>query len=57
MKQALPNSERIEVIAISVKGISKKEMTVGQWKKFKGKPGFIYRAYQIGFSQFNTEKK
>lgn len=45
----------IEVIRISENdgSVVKKTMTFGEWLSYKKLPGFIYRAYQFGFSSFN----
>ncbi len=44
----------IEVVKIGPDGSSqKKDMNYSEWKSMKKQVGFIYRAYQKGFSQFN----
>ena len=45
----------IEVIRISESdgSVVKKTMTFGEWLSYKKLPGFIYKAYQLGFSSFN----
>ena len=50
----IPNNTIIEVLAIDKLGkVVKKKMTFSEWKSIKRKKGFIYKAYQLGFSQFN----
>jgi hypothetical protein len=48
-----------ELDVIKLKGtvcVDIKQMTLDQWKLFKGQIGFIYRAYQKGFHQFTIGK-
>lgn len=46
----------IEVIKISFDGsVQKKDMTFGEWKLLNRQKGFVYRAYQKNFSQFNLK--
>ena len=50
----LSDNTVIEVLAIDKLGkVVKKKMTFSEWKFIKRKKGFIYKAYQLGFSQFN----
>ena len=44
----------IEVIRISESdgSVVKKTMTFGEWLIYKKLPGFIYKAYQVGFSSY-----
>ena len=50
----LSDNTVIEVLAIDKLGkVVKKKMTFSEWKSIKRKKGFIYKAYQLGFSQFN----
>ena len=51
----LPRETVIEVIRISESdgSVVKKTMTFGEWLNYNKLPGFIYRAYQVGFSSFN----
>jgi hypothetical protein len=52
--ELLPLETIIEVVAIDREGgAMKKEMKYGDWLEIKKKKGFIYKAYQKGFSQFN----
>jgi hypothetical protein len=47
----------IEVIRTGPDGKNvKKLMKYGDWKKMVKQRGFVYRAYQIGVSQYNLEK-
>ena len=50
----IPDNTIIEVIKLDIKGnfIGKKDMEYGEWKKMKKHSGFIYRAFQKGYSQF-----
>lgn len=50
----LPRETVIEVIRISeIDGsVVKKTMTFGEWLNYNKLPGFIYKAYQLGFSQY-----
>ena len=51
----LPRETVIEVVSISESdgSVVKKTMTFGEWLSYKKLPGFIYKAYQFGFSSFN----
>ena len=50
----LSDNTVIEVLAIDKLGkVVKKKMTFSEWKFIKRKMGFVYKAYQLGFSQFN----
>ena len=51
----LPRETIVEVIRISESdgSVVKKTMTFGEWLSYKKLPGFIYKAYQVGFSSFN----
>ena len=51
----LPRETVIEVVRISeIDGsVVKKTMAFGEWLSYKKLPGFIYKAYQVGFSSFN----
>lgn len=44
----------IEVIRISESDglVVNKTMTFGEWLSYKKLPGFIYKAYQVGFSSY-----
>ena len=50
----LPRETVIEVVRISeIDGsVVKKTMTFGEWLNYKNLPGFIYKAYQLGFSSY-----
>lgn len=50
----LPRETVIEVIQISESdgSVVKKTMTFGEWLSYNKLPGFIYLAYQVGFSQY-----
>ena len=50
----LPRETIIEVVRISESDglVVKKTMTFGDWLSYKKLPGFIYRAYQFGFSKY-----
>jgi len=50
----LPRETVIEVIRISKRdgSVVKKEMLFGDWLNYKKLPGYIYRAYQLGFSSY-----
>lgn len=50
----LPRETVIEVIRISENdgSVVKKTMTFGEWLSYNKLPGFIYKAYQLGFSQY-----
>ena len=50
----LPRETVIEVIRISESdgSVVKKTMTFGEWLSYNKLPGFIYKAYQVGFSQY-----
>ena len=50
----LPSNTIVEVVKLDLKGnfVGKKDMEYGQWKKMTKQSGFIYRAYQKKFSQF-----
>ena len=52
----LPRETVIEVIRISESdgSVVKKTMTFGEWLNYKKLPGFIYRAYQLNFSQYGN---
>lgn len=48
----------VEVIKTDKNGKAwKKLMKYGEWKSMKKQPGFVYRAYQIGVSQYKLENK
>jgi hypothetical protein len=51
----LPRETVIEVVCISESdgSVVKETMTFGDWLSYKKLPGYIYRAYQLGFSSFN----
>ena len=51
----LPRETVIEVVRISESDglVVKKTMTFGDWLNYKKSPGFIYKAYQVGFSSFS----
>ena len=51
----LPRETVIEVVRISESdgSVVKKTMTFGEWLSYKKLPGFIYKAYQLGFNSFN----
>ena len=51
----LPRETIVEVIRISESdgSVVKKTMAFGEWLSYKKLPGFIYKAYQVGFSSFN----
>lgn len=52
----LPAATMVEVIRTDKNGESvKKVMKYGEWRVLVKQPGFVYRAYQIGFSQFNLK--
>lgn len=52
----LPKETMIEVIKTDKNGKAwKKQMKYGDWKSMKKQPGFVYRAYQIGVSQYKLE--
>jgi len=52
----LPHGTMIEVIKTDKNGKAwKKIMSFGEWLSMKKQPGFIYRSYQIGVSQFKLE--
>lgn len=43
----------VEVIRTGPDGINvKKTMNYGDWKEMKKQAGFVYRAFQLGFSQY-----
>lgn len=42
----------IEVILTRGEEVLKKEMTVSEWKNMKKQPGYVYTAFQLGFSKF-----
>ena len=50
----LPRETVIEVVRISESdgSVVKKTMTFGEWLNYKKLHGFIYKAYQVGFSSF-----
>ena len=50
----LPRETIVEVIRISESdgSVVKKTMAFGEWLSYKKLPGFIYKAYQVGFSSF-----
>jgi len=50
----LPRETVIEVIRISESdgSVVKKEMLFGDWLNYNKLPGYIYRAYQFGFSSY-----
>lgn len=52
----LSRSTMIEVVKTDKNGKSwKKEMSFGEWLAMKKQHGFVYRAFQIGFSKFKIE--
>lgn len=49
----LHTTTMIEVIRTDAKGQNvKKTMTYGEWKEMKKQSGFVYRAFQLGFSKY-----
>jgi hypothetical protein len=42
----------IEVISTNSDEVVKKEMTLNEWHTMKKQVGYIYTAFQLGFSQF-----
>ena len=50
----LPRETVVEVIRISESdgSVVKRNMTFGEWFSYKKLPGFIYKAYQVGFSSY-----
>ena len=42
----------IEVILTKGDEVVKKEMTVGEWRVLKKQSGYVYRAFQKGFSKY-----
>ena len=46
----------IEIIVTKDQKHYKIEMTVSNWKNYKKKDGFEYKAFQLGFSQYKIEK-
>ena len=52
----LPRETVIEVVRISESDglVVKKTMMFGEWLSYKKLPGFIYRAYQLNFSQYGN---
>lgn len=53
----LPAATMVEVVKLDSKGefIGIKDMKYGDWKVMKKQAGFIYRAFQKGFSKFKTQ--
>ena len=51
----LPESTIIEVIRTKGTEAVKKEMTYGEWITMKKLPGYIYSAFQKGFSQYKLK--
>lgn len=49
----LSNDIIIEVIRTKGDEVVKKEMTVGEWRVLKKQSGYVYRAFQKGFSKYN----
>ena len=52
MKNTLPEETKIEVIAINGKQVFKKIMNYADALQMEKKKGWIYKFYQLGFSQF-----
>lgn len=50
----LPDNTTVEVVKLDKNGdfVGIKLMSFAQWKSMDKQPGFIYRAYQKGFSKF-----
>ena len=49
----LHSTTMIEVIRTDAKGQNvKKTMSYGEWKEMKKQAGFVYRAFQLGFSKY-----
>ncbi len=55
MSEALSKDTPIEVIATKNGKHFKQVMTIAKWQSFEKKPGYSYKTYQLGFSQFQTE--
>ena len=53
----LPMETEIELIAIKGKEVHKKVMKYGDALNVKKRKGWIYKYYQIGYSQYDTETK
>jgi len=53
----LPTGTIVDVVKTDKDGefSGLKSMLYGEWKKLVKQPGFVYRAYQKGFSQFNKK--
>lgn len=51
----LPEETEIEVIASKGEQHFKKVMSLKKAREMKRKPGFTYRFFQIGFSQFKIK--
>lgn len=53
----LPVATMVEVVKLDRKGefIGIKDMRYGEWKVMKRQSGFIYRAFQKGFSKFKKQ--
>ena len=51
-KTQLPLTTNIELVAINKEKIVKKEMTYSEALNISKKNGWIYKIFQIGFSQF-----
>lgn len=49
---SLPSETIIEVVRIKDDEVVKKEMSYGDWMKMKKQAGYVYIAYQKGFSKF-----
>lgn len=48
----LPRETVIEVVRTKGDEVLKKTMTFGDWLNLKKLPGYVYCAYQLGFSQY-----
>ena len=53
---ALFDSTVIEVIRTKGDEVVKKEMTLGEWRNYEKLPGYVYSAFQKGYSQYKTKK-
>lgn len=42
----------IEVVRTKGNEVLKKEMTMNEWMNMKKQSGYIYRAFQLGFSKY-----
>lgn len=51
----LEDSIEIEIIAIKGEICHKMIMTLLNWKSFKRNRNYVYKAYQLGFSQYKLE--